>query len=81
MLPPTAVLRVTPHPHVAFAVAANAAHIPAGRVGEENVGTEIDAPSYALEATADYGKRAKIDRRVDGHEHIGIFRHRLVGRQ
>jgi hypothetical protein len=81
MLPLPAVLRVTSHTHVAYAVLANATDIPAGHIGQEDVGTKIDATSRALETTADHGERAKIDRRVDRHQHIGVFWDRLVGRQ
>jgi hypothetical protein len=34
-----------------------------------------------LEASPEAGKRIEVDGGVDGDEHIGILRHRLVGRE
>ena len=76
-----AMLGETCHAWMALAIMANAAEVTSIRVGEEDVGGEIDGLGLALEAPASAGKLAQVHGGVDGDENIGVFRHRLGRRQ
>jgi hypothetical protein len=75
----TAVECAAGHAPPALAVVADAAQVAPRRVGEEDVGSQVDGLRPPLEASPEAGERSKVDSGVDGDEHVGILRHGLVG--
>src|SRR5262245_32477421 len=61
MLPQAAAERSAGYARAALAVLADAPHIVPRRVGNENVGPQVDGLRGALEASPEAGKRIKVD--------------------
>ena len=66
---------------MAFAIMANATEVPSGRIGEEDVGTEVDGLSRSFEAPTSTRKFAQIHGTVDRDNDIGVFRNGLACHQ
>jgi len=66
---------------MAFAIMANATEVPSGRIGEEDVGTEVDGLSRSFEAPTSTRKFAQIHGTVDRDNDIGVFRNGLASHQ
>jgi hypothetical protein len=62
---------------MAFAIMADATKVPPSRIGEEDVGTEVDGLSRSLKASASARKFGQIHRTIDRDKDIDIFRDRL----
>jgi hypothetical protein len=61
-----------------FAIMANETEVPSGRIGEEDVGAEVDGLSGSFEAPTSARKFAQIHRTVDRDEDIGVLWNRLA---
>ncbi len=68
----TAVLRLAKGTRVTFPIMADAAEVTCGLVGEENVGTEVDVLSGALEAAASKRQLVKINCVIDSDKNISV---------
>src|SRR5439155_24590402 len=60
-----AMLGETCHAWMALAIMADATEVASSHIGEEDVGTEVDGLSSALEAPANARKFAQIHRTID----------------
>jgi len=69
------------HAWMALAIMADATEVSSSRIGEEDVGAEIDGLSRPLEAPTSARKFAQIHRSVDRNEEIGVLRNRLACHQ
>ena len=81
MLPQAAAERPAGHSGAALALVTDAPQVAPRRVGKEDVGPQVNGLRCPLEAPSEAGERVEVDGGIDGDEHIGILRHRLVGRQ
>jgi hypothetical protein len=81
MLPQAAAERSAGHAWVALAVVADAPQVAPRRVGKKDIGPQVDGLRRALEASPEAGQRTKVHGGIDGHQHVCILRHGLVGRE